>query len=494
MIYYSENPNRKKMATVITVYGEVEYKVNCLKRLDKYYVKNKDYIQDPKSKKWKKMINIMWDYESNCRSHIIGLRKGVVGWNVESNSPIIGHFRPNSMKNIIVVIDGTKWIALSEEVLPKEFFQEDYSKGEFFYTKNMTSLEISRLKDKKLEWTAANNSYSIDDNKFISIFEISREWRKNRKDFFSISPRNKHLGKYLDSYTFGVEIETTKGKVPDYILERNAIKVCKDGSLANNEYPPEYVTLPVNGDEVLQIIDNICPELQKRSDFDTTCSTHVHVGKKEFSRLFIVSLYCLSSRIQGEMIQMFPAYKANPPGKNYAKLLQKLPHIKKPTDKKIFNNIINEFYKNIYTYFTGLYMDRNHHKNINVFGPHKWKNKARYYWVNFSNILFGNRKTIEFRIHQPTFNSLKLKIWTFMCTAMMKYAEEKPIECIFGQVSIFDVFSIFDTSGNTKIGDVLKDYYKNRKLYYAAMYRENGLDNRKDIMQDYNFNIQQNVF
>lgn len=38
-------------------------------------------------------------------------------------------------------------------------------------------------------------------------------------------------------------------------------------------------------------------------------------------------------------------------------------------------------------------------------------------------LLFGNNKTIEFRIHVPSNNPIKIINWMLICSAIIKYAE-----------------------------------------------------------------------
>mgnify|MGYP000978013104 CR=1 FL=1 len=41
-------------------------------------------------------------------------------------------------------------------------------------------------------------------------------------------------------------------------------------------------------------------------------------------------------------------------------------------------------------------------------GNSKWYVKSRYRWVNMIPLLFGNKETVEFRIHTPTYDIDKI--------------------------------------------------------------------------------------
>lgn len=489
--YYRDNPDLN-LRTVIDVRGDIEYFANCKKIGDVYLVKNIDL--ELVEEKWIKKDYKIYDHETNTyKSDTYGLKFGIVSIDTYGNL-IYGHFSPNPYTNCVVFTSLKGVECINYKLLSEQYFSENPMDGYFYYLKEFTDRDIVRKK------VIVNNNhapYNIEDNS--AMYSHRKELYLNSQ--FPIDRDIRFAAKYIKGLTFGVELETINGQLPTHLLNTYGIIICKDGSIKdeNGNYPPEYVTVPLEGEKGIQSLRNTSIEIAKRSEIDIKCSYHLHIGGIKPERLFLVSLFKLCTKIQGDVFKMFPYYKTKPEGikaKNYCK---KLPLVlNNYVEGTAFNKYINNVYTDIYCFLSGGIRpdsEFNTTTKVNPWGEGKWNIKTRYYWINFVNLVFHKRETIEFRIHTPTLNSDKIINWLFMSAAIIKFAEKYPKRCVSAEpISFIDVLNYYKNNSNTNFAEMLSNnlilYYNSKVALFQKDYEQGDYISKHDITNDkkYNFN------
>lgn len=472
MTLYKQDPTLP-LQTVTTVQGDVEYRKNCRKRENIYYTIDRDIV----------LINGEWhivgssyatfDHEKQVwclRNKVLDLQNGVIGFDNESQKLIFGYFTSNPYNNVVVHTGLQNYYAINATVLDNSPYTEELGSG--YYKKGLTINPIKTLVNHN------RNGYNIEDNgmyRLISLYD---------KKQYTINLNHAKIGNLLNGVTFGVELEACAGAMPQHLLNRTGLSICRDGSLIDKDgiYAPEYVTVPLSGAKGISNIVEMCEYLQKRNKIDYKCAYHLHLGNINTSRMFLVSLHSLAYKIQGEVFKMFPFYKLKPDGfkeKNYCKLLPKT--FKRLQPNEDFNTYINTSYNKLYTYLTE---DQNgkkvefspqfNRKTKAHNGRYKWDRVSRYHWLNMVNVFFSDRNTIEFRVHTPTFNATKIVNWLLICNAICKYAEKYPVKCLDeSKITLQDVLQYYATknsysSYNSFISRYLIAYVKERQAMFAA--------------------------
>jgi hypothetical protein len=323
------------------------------------------------------------------------------------------------------------------------------------------------------------------------------------KSTFPIDRDIKRAKSLIGDITFGIELETIKGYLPDWIRNRYGTVICRDGSLnTGNGYPPEYVTIPLQGTKGLQTIRNVAKEIQKRAETNVNCAYHIHLGNMDMSRIFLIALYRLCEMIQEDVFKMFPYYKRDEPkyagkAKSYSKMIPDVIH-KYNSKKNIFKDYVNSSYESLFQFITGgcTFDNEFNFKNCrNPFGSHKWDIATRYYWINFTNIVFKRQQTVEFRLHTPTLNHNKIINWLVMCVAIIRYTQinfnkiltEDNI-CFTDVLSIFEKVAVKPSYGK-KISDNLISYYNKRVKYFENDYQNCNYISEMYLKKDLDFDV-----
>lgn len=472
-MYYNENPNLG-IKKVVTVTGETEYRQNCRKIKGQYYVMNKDCFKIGElwirtdsgliEKDHKKGTWVLKKYAQ------LNLAHGVVGFSPEGRA-IMGYYTPDPYDNCIIDLDGLKHGAISADMLIQNGYAEDFSTGMFYPPKNIKALQTPR---NEVDHTA--KGYNLEDNtyEYLNKTKLFSEYKRSlSKDVLSYA-------KMLGDISFGIEIECAKGYLPDFIQNRTGVVICRDGSLndGNGKPGPEFVTIPLRGAQGLQNIKDICQELTKRTEIDIKCSLHLHIGNLPTTRMFILSMYKLCSKIQNEMFTMFPYYKTNPEGIKHKNYNQKLPSLSiysadSSMDKDDFIEYVNSNYKKLFSWLAEGYQPDDRYNRKNKVHPikDKWGRHSRYYWMNLMNVIFSDRNTIEFRLHTPTTNFQKVLNWLFICNAIVKYANTHAKQILLSRNGItineiLDYYKQYGTRGEF-LSRYLNAYVMERKeLFY----------------------------
>lgn len=465
MTFYKDNPSLG-LETVTTINRETEYRTNCRRITNKdtgektYYIKDKDvFFID---KKWYRLNNKKIAFDNETKQMVViekaQLLSGVISFK-ENGSVVMGCFTPNIYNNCKVLIGGGVSDCQDYKILPSEF---KYNPTTGRYEKLIS--EIIR-NDKAY----ANANYNIDDNK--DNFEYLKEVYKNSK--ILISKDFKVLGKYLGELTYGVELECIMGHIAPQLKNRYGIMVCRDGSLKceDGSIGPEYVTVPYEGAKGLQTINDLCLDLSKTNVFNHNCALHIHLGNIRKDRAFLVALFKLACLIQNNMFKMFPGYKLDEvkyagKEKNYCKKLKSYMSNYEGSTKDDYEKYINDNFSTLFQFLLDGHSVPNFNFNrANAQHPEreKWRRKSRYYWINFMNMFFGKRNTIEFRLHTPTLNPQKVINWLFIINSIIRYTENNTLEILKGtKVSMEDLFSVYPKP----LASSLLSYYNDRCKYF----------------------------
>jgi len=333
-----------------------------------------------------------------------------------------GYFS-SSLKNEILV-DSKKVLHLCiDEKIINRSFREEISTGMYYHISLKIASQFKFIKSVSREFKESlpYDSSGVMD-KYIEKYNLKYNPFINK----SIEEYSKAIG----DLTFGFEFETVKGVIPRAKLDHLPLIPLRDGSIEGLE----YVTIPLKGSKGIKAIVDCVKELEKRTEYNNDCSMHLHIGNIPRTPGFILALYKVVSTYQEEMFSLFPLYKKYNFGvkrKNYSKPFPlseincKLePSINIKDSKQVFDNFNVLFShlaerKNFYDYGCDLKNVEFHPSDPN--GNQKWNIKNRYYAVNFIPLIFGNKKTVEFRIHTPTYDIDKILNFLFINSYLINY-------------------------------------------------------------------------
>lgn len=496
MILYKNNPDLP-LRTCTTITGDKEYCKNCFRKNKAWHPKGVDlieingafYMPDSPKIAFDNELKVYFAKDKNKYNSDI-IMNGVIGYDVKNQQFILGAFTKNPYNNVSVVTPDNRYLAISAEVLEGSGYVEEIATGE--YKKGLRGNVIKNAVDHR------NKGYNIEDQNYEKLKNLY-----NKKPYkFEIN--HAKIANLLSGTTFGIELEACAGNLPNHLLARTGVCICKDGSLLDNGvYPPEYVTVPLSGAKGVGNTIELCEYLSTRNIIDLRCSYHAHLGGFNTSRQFLVALHSLCYKIQGGVFKMFPHYKLKPEGikgKNYCKLLPKI--FKQYDTSQNYSDYINSNYIELYKYLSEAGSDgaskgkrfepskEFNRKNRKHNGHYKWNRLARYHWMNMINSVFSKRNTIEFRLHTPTFNATKIINWLLICNAICKYAERYPLQCIDGtKIKFNDVLEYYQKINSNSVyhkfvSDYLKAYVAERTEMFKADKLKGDMTSNHELAKD----------
>jgi hypothetical protein len=311
--------------------------------------------------------------------------------------------------------------------------------------------------------TATNRSYNIEDN---HDYKESLLLFKNSN--IEIEKNTKRYRRYLKDYTFGIELETSQGCVYPHSLKKYGFSICRDGSIDNDE----IVSIPMSGLKGIEAIKKFINLNASNVKTDINCSLHVHIGNVRTDKVFINALYNFLYYFQDDYFRYFPYYKKEnvlEKRKHYTKALPCLcTNISRNCNKERFDNYINYNNKNIFLFLTdGINPDSIFNKKTKKHPfKNKWDRLNRYYVFNFMNLLFSERGTIEFRIHENTFNSYRVINQILLSIAIFEYVKDHISECLEG--NFVTVNNVINYYFKDELREELLSYYQSRKNLFAT--------------------------
>jgi len=246
-------------------------------------------------------------------------------------------------------------------------------------------------------------------------------------------------------YSFGIEYETDGGKyipytkipltagiIPFHLLEDNGLIPTRDGSIRGLE----YVTIPLYIRNMVPAIVNHTQMLRQYCHINKYNSLHVHIGNvMTRTKENIIAYYKLAFMIQNEIYLLFPLTYRNTAIFKHRGYNNPLPPLgeedmmkEEGSNSLLFSNkSVDIIFGAIYYYlsegvveFKG-FSSENHPKDRS--GIHKWQVSVRYHWFNIIPYIWGDRRTIEFRIHTPTLNANKIVYYLFLLKSFLIFAE-----------------------------------------------------------------------
>lgn len=242
---------------------------------------------------------------------------------------------------------------------------------------------------------------------------------------------HKSCKRLLNNYTFGVELETTRGMIPESVYKTLGVMPVRDGSISGLE----YVTIPLTGKKGLYALKEIVEAVNKYTDSDYTCSMHIHVGNIPRTMEFINSMFKFGYFFQKEVYKLFPRYKEindNTKRQCYtaplSSLLMSKLNSKSPTIEKIkedFTNIVYKLSGNHENFSEFVAIEDIHSHPSDPSETAKWGMKSRYVWQNLIPLIFTNKETIEYRIFTVPDTVEKAFHFLIMSLAMTDYVIQK---------------------------------------------------------------------
>ena len=415
-------------------------------------------------------------YNYSIKEYVIlndNLLQGVV--DVADGNLIIGYFNNNTKYSKITDKNGkSHWLYNVEIFNNNKEYREHLSTGNFYHISTLQAWKFN-----KIEFPNKNYKYSLPyDSKGI-IGNNLKNYNENYNP--EISQNIKNYAPLLENLSFGLEFETTKGHIPDRVLNQYGLIPLRDGSISGIE----YVTVPMEGEKGLQCTADILKELKKRTSYsDKTCSLHLHLGNIPRTKEFILAFFKVGMKIQDEMFQMFPLYKKynyHIKNKNYSAPLPTF-EILSQLDPIIDSRNIDENFGILYKYLSMGQDFKSVGNNLeNVLshpadpnGNQKWNVKTRYYLYNILPLIFGNKQTIEFRIHTPTYDVNKILPFIFMNSLIVNFVIRNQ-ELILNSKNFINSWSLldilymqidqYDIPNRNKFKDLLYSYIEIRKNY-----------------------------
>ena len=466
---------------VITIKGE-ELPISQCRKFNKLYYKLGDInIQNSgdcyliNGKCYREETGLIV-YNYSIKEYVIlndNLLQGVV--DVADGNLIIGYFNNNTKYSKITDKNGkSHWLYNVEIFNNNKEYREHLSTGNFYHISTLQAWKFN-----KIEFPNKNYKYSLPyDSKGI-IGNNLKNYNENYNP--EISQNIKNYAPLLENLSFGLEFETTKGHIPDRVLNQYGLIPLRDGSISGIE----YVTVPMEGEKGLQCTADILKELKKRTSYsDETCSLHLHLGNIPRTKEFILAFFKVGMKIQDEMFQMFPLYKKynyHIKNKNYSAPLPTF-EILSQLDPIIDSRNIDENFGILYKYLSmgqefksvGNSLDNVLSHPADPNGNQKWNVKTRYYLYNILPLIFGNKQTIEFRIHTPTYDVNKILPFIFMNSLIVNFVirNQKLIlnrKNFINSWSLLDILYMqidqYDIPNRNKFKDLLYSYIEIRKNY-----------------------------
>lgn len=297
--------------------------------------------------------------------------------------------------------------------------------------------------------------YCEDNNDDDCYFDNKRSYRSNNtlsyhKTYGTNSPTFSISNGMR--YTFGVEIETSRGRLDSWD-ELNLASVY-DGSTSG----PEYVTGVLKGDYGFNHLKDICEAIAEDHEINKRCGIHVHIGG-QFNRLFTIMLLRLGHQLQDEIYRMMPPSRL---GNSFCKYIP---------DYVMDINLTN-WRKHLGKYIHGgdNTLDKNCNKKSNL-GNYP---STRYRWINCVNFSSNSGKpTVEFRNHSASMSYYKIRNWTLMCMAIVRFAQNNQ-KRIWYNLEDITLHEVMMTSLGNNIGLQIMSYYQKRVALFAHNYKEGG--------------------
>jgi hypothetical protein len=300
------------------------------------------------------------------------------------------------------------------------FYNFDTDKYEEFINKKIKHNNDNSIYSKKLEYNSDTSPYKDNAIKGFSKFKSSKEYN----DLYEFSFKNK---------SFGVEVETSSGQIPEKEMLELGFMPLRDGSLQGGI---EYTSIPFNSGDGIESISKFYELVQKYCLVNDKCSFHIHIGNVERSRLNALTMYKLCYRIQEELFDIVPVYKkelrywnSKDRSKDHCQSLKSLNlNLRHLDDKGVTEKEIKKEFNKLFK-FCSEGADEGPRFNFeNKISPKegasKWNLNSRYFFVNFIPYFFMPQETVEFRIFNSPLNFDDSLNYILISMAIINYCED----------------------------------------------------------------------
>lgn len=287
-------------------------------------------------------------------------------------------------------------------------------------------------------------------------------------------------------YTFGIELETSSGRLSEKEAEDLNLKCEFDGSLRENPdqrkedvLGGEYITGVLTGDSGMHQLNKVCSILSQKCAINDKCGVHVHIGSLTFTKENIVYMYMLGELLQDEIFSLLPRSRRN---NSYCKKLKNLgldvKQLRVIKNPFVYKLQIDEYFRLIFKeVYSGAEPSKNRNKNFNHPSGSKCgynKEAQRYCWLNFVTAMCNTKNnkeayTLEFRPHYATLNYTKIKNWLKLCVAFTSFAENHKLsikrgywEDSYGGKHPINLTTIVKAT-YPRTGKILEEYIDDRK-------------------------------
>lgn len=486
-------PEKLKRTVVTTISGEKVSRKRCRKIRGKFYKIGNVNIQDSGDcyrltsetgvTKYYTVEKgrVFWDDNQQKYIYAKNLVKGII-----SGRRKMGGIKKSPSNVEVVMNSGEKVLCLNRETAINAGFTEDLITGLFFDTEyDRKELSRKRNVDRDYKYSlpyGCGRLIKPATKKFNELF-------KPKKSKFSLAANLYKANPGLfDKYTFGLEFETTRGIIPQDICDRLGLIPLRDGSISGIE----YVTIPLQGEKGLYALEEIWRELEYRTEFDYSCSMHVHVGGIKRTATDVMALYKMMTMVQEDVYEYFPPYKKKNNGmkrQDYTAPLPKNLSMKMNYANKTKASIKEDMSQLIY-HMSGHYGG---YENLNLedveYHPYdrsndrKWNMTARYLWFNIIPIVFTNKQTVEYRIFSMPTNATKLFFFLSMALSLVEFTENHK-DAILSDPDRFYGMRLRNVFREVLRGsEKIRSYAMNRKSQVVGLFKKKGYQFvEKDIM------------
>lgn len=480
------------MKKVITTHGGKTVSPSiCRYIMGEYYIKNEECFYLDGS--WYRINspNLYKDHETGkwltkkklAKDDKMKYLEGIVAIDKDKN-PVIGYFTSNKKKNVKIFssnIPAKIDYCLSEELCDKlkfTLYNGIYADKEHItYMMRESKFSLNNIK-RNLPYRASE-----------VLFEFLEEYNKFPE---KISPRfDTPIFQDL-KYTFGVEIETHNGVIPENKCYKLGLIPLRDGSINGIE----YATIPLSGPEGVESIYNAYETVHKHCTVSKSNSVHLHLGGYPRTKEAIVALYTLLFQIQDELYTYFPSGYRNTASIKQRDYCSPLPLIR--AGRGSYQVKLDARFESLYEWISGGETFQNfslaEHPGDRS-GNHKWQVLQRYKNVNLISLIFGSRGTVEFRIHNPTIDPNKIVNWLLICSAILKYAEEHTDELINSTLnSSKSLFDIIKSVYSKSVTNYLIGYLGWKSKEHAEEAKKNDIEGNKMLQDEYAGKFIPNIF
>jgi len=292
-----------KEVKVTTIFGNTVSKKNCISINGEYYEKNIDCFN----------IEGRWFRKGNPRIYFDDLKQGwrkinpnvtegIIGYNQANSSYSYGKFEKEFECDYNIYTQYGMSVVCSKELfdsIPKIFSKQD---GAFFDYKYAYSRNFDKSKDRQ------GSAYIYSFERLYNSENLIGKFSQvdNSKYTEKLININKY-DKLIDKYSFGFEIETSAGILPEYKCKQLGLIPLRDGSISGHE----YTTIPMKGIDGVNLLANQMRELKGNCSINRDCSVHLHLGGYPLEKTKILDLYNLCYSLQNEIGELFPYYVYN---------------------------------------------------------------------------------------------------------------------------------------------------------------------------------------